>query len=143
MLDRLNSEKSTFPGGAVVAQSPVARSSGIPRSVMPEKRTYADRAAYMVEAVRKRRIKLRKMARDYKGGKCESCGYSKCQRALSFHHLDPNKKSFGVSDKGLTRSWERIRDEIDKCVLICANCHMEVHEGITQLPVRKAGRKTR
>ena len=126
----------------MVAQSPVERPSGILNGVMPEKRTYADRAAYMVNAVRKRRIKLRKMARDYKGGKCEVCGYNKCPRALSFHHLDPKKKSFGLSDKGMTRSWERVREEIEKCILICANCHMEIHEGITQLPVRKAGRKT-
>ncbi len=108
---------------------------------MSEKRTYTDRAAYMVQAVRKRRIKLRQMAREYKGGKCEICGYQKCDRALSFHHLNPKEKSFGVSAKGLTRSWEAIRNEIDKCILLCANCHMEIHEGITQLPVRKSGRK--
>ena len=110
---------------------------------MLEKRTYADRAAYMIQAVKKRRIKLRKMARDYKDGKCEICGYDKCQRALSFHHIDPKQKSFGVSEKGLTRSWKLIQKEIDKCLLLCANCHMEIHEGITQLPVRKSGRKTR
>ena len=108
---------------------------------MPKKRTYADRASYMVEAVRKRRIKLRQMARDYKGGKCEICGYKKCPRALSFHHLDPKKKSFGLADKGLTRSWDKIRNEIKKCILVYANCHMEIHEGVTQLPVRKSGRK--
>jgi HNH endonuclease. len=106
-----------------------------------EKRTYADRAAYMVQAVKKRRIRLRVMARDYKGGKCELCGYKKCPRALSFHHIDPKKKAFGISTKGLTRSWDKIREEIDKCVLLCANCHMEVHDGITQLPKRNLGRK--
>ena len=99
-----------------------------------EKRTYADRAVYMREAVKKRRRKLREMAREYKGGKCMICGYKKCQRALSFHHIDPSKKKFDLSSRGLTRSWERIQKEIDKCVLLCANCHMEVHEGITQLP---------
>jgi hypothetical protein len=108
---------------------------------MPKKRLYTNRAAYMVQAVSKRRVKLRQMARDYKGGKCEICGYDKCSRALSFHHLDPKEKEFGVSDKGLTRSWLKIQNEIDKCILICANCHMEVHEGVTQLPVRKPGRK--
>ncbi len=108
---------------------------------MPETRTYADRASYMREAVKKRRIKLRKMARDYKGGRCEICGYNKCDRALSFHHIDPKTKEFGLSDKGLTRSWEKTRKEIDKCILLCANCHMEFHDGITQLPVRKPGRK--
>jgi len=107
---------------------------GILNVYMPEKRTYADRAVYMREAVKKRRKKLRELARQYKGGKCQLCGYGKSQRALIFHHLDPKKKSFGISMQGLTRSWDKIREEIDKCILLCANCHMEVHDGITQLP---------
>ncbi|HVY35661.1 MAG TPA: hypothetical protein VG982_00040 [Candidatus Paceibacterota bacterium] len=98
-------------------------------------RTYADRAAYMREAVKKRRKKIREMAREYKGGKCTLCGYNKCPRALSFHHLDSKKKDFGVAARGFTRSWEKVRKEIDKCILLCANCHMEVHDGITQLPI--------
>jgi 5-methylcytosine-specific restriction endonuclease McrA len=106
---------------------------------MPRKetRTYADRAPYMREAVKKRRKKLRELARDYKGGKCQICGYDKCSRALSFHHLDPSKKDFTISARGLTRSWTKLQEEIDKCVLLCANCHMEVHDGITQLPIEK------
>ena len=99
-----------------------------------ETRTYSDRAVYMREAVKKRRKKLREMAREYAGGKCAICGYHKCARALSFHHLDPKKKDFGVAAKGLTRSWDKIRKEIDKCILICANCHMEVHEGLAKIP---------
>jgi hypothetical protein len=95
----------------------------------------------MVQAVKKRRIKLQKMATDHTGGKCEICGYEKCDRALSFHHIDPKQKSFGLSDKGLTKAWDTILQEIEKCILLCANCHMEVHDGITQLPVRKSGRK--
>lgn len=83
------------------------------------------------------------MAREYKGGKCMLCGYDKCSRALSFHHLDPSKKDFGLSERGLTRSWERIKKEIDKCILVCANCHMELHEGIAQLPTRNRGMKRR
>lgn len=74
------------------------------------------------------------MAREYKGGKCELCGYDRCQDALDFHHKDPKKKSFGISVRGLTRSWAAIKSEIEKCVLICANCHREIHAGITQLP---------
>jgi 5-methylcytosine-specific restriction endonuclease McrA len=84
--------------------------------------------------VSRRRKKLREMARDYKGGSCMICGYKNCQRSLSFHHLNPKEKDFDLSSRGLTRSWERIKKEIDKCVLLCANCHMEVHDGITQLP---------
>ncbi len=99
-----------------------------------DSRTYKDRAAYMVEAVTKRRKKIREMAREYKGGKCEICGYDKCQRALSFHHIDPKTKEFDLSSRGITRSWERVKREIEKCALVCANCHMELHDGLTQLP---------
>tara|TARA_Y100000310_G_C20509788_1_gene728238 strand:+ start:353 stop:670 length:318 start_codon:yes stop_codon:yes gene_type:complete len=99
-----------------------------------EKRTYADRREYMIKAVAKRRNKIREMAREYKGGKCIICGYKKCTRAMSFHHRNPKKKDFGISAHGLTRSWEKTKKELDKCVLLCMNCHMELHEGITQLP---------
>ena len=99
-----------------------------------DKRTYSDRAAYMVQAVSRRRRKLREMSRDYKGGKCVLCGYTKCLGALEFHHVDPSQKDFALSVKGLTRSWEKIQAELDKCVLVCANCHREVHAGISQLP---------
>jgi len=99
-----------------------------------ETRTYADRAVYMREAVKKRRRKLREMARASKGNKCAICGYNKCQRVLSFHHINPSKKEFDLSSRGLTRSWKKIEEEIKKCILLCANCHMEVHDGITQLP---------
>lgn len=102
---------------------------------MTDTRTYADRAEYNKAAVSKRRKKLREMARQYKGNKCAICGYNKCGRALSFHHKDPSKKNFGISMNGLTRAWSKIMVELDNCVLLCSNCHMEVHDGITQLPV--------
>lgn len=102
--------------------------------IKKDKRTYADRAEYLRKAVKERRKKLRNMARELKGNKCALCGYSKCKRVLSFHHIDPKKKDFSLSERGLTRSWEKIQKEIKKCVLLCANCHMEVHDGITQLP---------
>ena len=94
---------------------------------MPDTRTYQDRAEYIKRAVIKRRKKLRQMAVDYKGGKCVRCGYNRCKEALDFHHEDPNEKEFGISMKGITRSWAKIRAEVDKCILICANCHREEH----------------
>lgn len=108
-------------------------------SIKKDTRTYADRAVYMRQAVKNRRKKLREMARASKGNKCFVCGYDKCQRALSFHHIDPATKEFDLSTDGLTRSWKRIEKEIDKCVLVCANCHMEIHEGITVLPISENG----
>lgn len=70
-------------------------------------------------------FKLRCIA--YKGGKCSLCGYCKCPRSLVFHHTDPEKKDFSVSGSH-ARSWESIKTELDKCVLLCTNCHGEVHE---------------
>lgn len=108
-----------------------------------EKRTYRDRAEENKKAVAKRRKKIKAMTIEYKGGKCCICGYHKCSAALDFHHIDDNDKSFGLSLRGLTRSWARTKAEADKCVLVCANCHREVHEGMTQLPMETLVEKSR
>ena len=47
--------------------------------------------------------------------------------ALEFHHLDSSQKDFSISEKGYTRSWLKVREELDKCALVCANCHRELH----------------
>jgi hypothetical protein len=95
-----------------------------------EKRTYKDRREYLIKAVHARRKKVREMAVAYKGGKCEKCSYDHCIDALEFHHVDPDKKDFNISSKGYTRSWERVRAELDKCMILCANCHREIHAGM-------------
>lgn len=74
------------------------------------------------------------MVVEYKGGKCCICGYQKCIGALDLHHRNENEKEFGLSARGMTRSWEKIKEEADKCVLLCANCHREIHAGAAQLP---------
>ena len=83
------------------------------------------------------------MAVTYKGGCCQLCGYDRWVEALEFHHLDPAKKEFGISGNGYSRSWEKGTEETDKCVFLCANCHLEFHSGILQLPqvtvVEKSG----
>jgi len=99
---------------------------------MKDLRKYADRAPYLKAAVAKRRKAVRQKAIEYKGGKCQLCGYKKCFEALEFHHF-LNEKNFGISQKGYTRSWEKVKKELDRCVLLCANCHREVENGVTQL----------
>lgn len=99
-----------------------------------ETRTYRDRARYNIIAVTKRRRKLKEMAIQAKGGKCMFCGYCKCNGALDFHHLDETKKEFSLSTRGLTRSWVKIQLEINKCLLVCANCHREIHAGLIKIP---------
>ena len=74
----------------------------------------------------RRNLKIEAVA--YKGGKCDRCGYDKCPAALVFHHPDPTQKDFGIAEKGRSyRNLEVIKEELDKCILLCSNCHLEVH----------------
>ena len=75
--------------------------------------------------VDKRRLKMKILAIKYKGGECQNCGYNKCIAALEFHHRNPEEKSFGIGTP-LSKTWEAIRTELDKCDLLCSNCHREV-----------------
>ena len=77
------------------------------------------------EAVKRRRKKRKLDAVDYKGGQCEKCGYDKCIEALEFHHLDPTEKDFEVASS--SKPWAAVTKELDKCIMVCANCHRELH----------------
>lgn len=79
------------------------------------------------QAVTIKRRAIKNMLIAYKGGKCERCGYNKTSRALEFHHLNPEEKDFEIS-KVLTRNIQSLKDEVDKCILLCSNCHAEIHE---------------
>jgi hypothetical protein len=81
---------------------------------------------YVVE----NRKKIKAKAVNYKGGACCLCGYKQCTRALEFHHVSPNNKSFGIAAAGYTRSWERVKTELDKTILVCSNCHAEIEESL-------------
>ena len=76
---------------------------------------------------KKKRKDLKIKSIEYKGGCCENCGYNKCVDALEFHHLDSTQKDFGIAASGITRSWDKMKVELDKCILLCANCHRELH----------------
>lgn len=78
------------------------------------------------QAVFQRGRELKQKAIEYKGGKCNHCGYDKCPAALEFHHIDPTTKDFTLSHKHL-RSFESVKPELDKCLLLCSNCHKELH----------------
>lgn len=66
--------------------------------------------------------------------KCELCGYSRCRRSLHFHHVDPTQKLFSLNAAGMTTKFSKLLAEVAKCVLLCANCHGEVEDGIVSLP---------
>ena len=79
-------------------------------------------------SVDKRRKKNKELLVESKGGKCERCGYDKCIAALEFHHLDPSTKEFSLT--GNTYGLARQMKEAEKCILVCANCHREIHNGV-------------
>jgi len=104
---------------------------------MGDRRRYFDRRDYLIEAVQKRRKKVREMALAFLGGKSVRCGYERCIDALEIHHLESSEKDFGISAKGYTRSWTKIRAELRKCELLCANCHREAHAKLQHSAVRR------
>jgi hypothetical protein len=66
---------------------------------------------------------------DLKGGKCKKCGYKKSLSALGFHHKEPMIKLFNISGKNLyLKSMDELIKEAEKCDLLCANCHAELHD---------------
>lgn len=65
---------------------------------------------------------------EFKGGKCEKCGYDKNYSALSFHHRNPKEKCFEINARSfVSHSKEEIEKEVNKCDLLCMNCHLELH----------------
>jgi hypothetical protein len=69
------------------------------------------------------------------GGCCCVCGYSACREVFEFHHLDPSSKetSWGAMRSNI-KGWDTIVEEMKKCVMVCSNCHKEIHAGFTKLP---------
>lgn len=80
--------------------------------------------------VREKTREVKRRAVEYKGGKCCRCGYNRCLAALEFHHKDPTQKDPEIRFGSSRSSWEEIVKELDKCILLCSNCHREEHERI-------------
>lgn len=82
--------------------------------------------------IENRRRKKQKLVNEF-GGQCVVCGYKKYVGALDFHHVNPKEKTFALSVKGLSYSWESLLSEAKKCVVVCKNCHTEIEAGMTKL----------
>ena len=65
-----------------------------------------------------------------KGGGCVICGYNKCVRSLHFHHIDPKNKLFDLCSSMTVKPLLEIKKEVDKTILLCSNCHGEIHSGM-------------
>ena len=68
------------------------------------------------------------LIRKQRGGKCEKCGYDKYLGALDFHHINPEEKEMTIGDRNF--KLKECIEETKKCILICSNCHRELHAGL-------------
>ena len=75
---------------------------------------------------RNRKLNLIKVC----GNQCNLCGYNKVVGALEFHHINPEEKSYALASMGTCHQLETDLQEIQKCILVCANCHREIHENL-------------
>ena len=91
---------------------------------------------YNVQKQRGLQTKLKLL--NLKGGKCENCGYQKNHSALCFHHL--KDKKFKLDARNCSnKKWESLLDEANKCIVLCHNCHMELHYPQHELMVGPLG----
>ena len=93
------------------------------------RRWYAKNSKKMgADPIKLRRNKYKLALVKLIGGACQLCNYSKCIRNLAFHHL--YNKSFNISSREFQLSLPKILPEILKCILVCHNCHGEIHAGL-------------
>lgn len=75
------------------------------------------------------------------GGRCACCGYDRCNRALELHHLNPAEKEFTFA-ANTNRAWEYVVKELPKTIMVCANCHREIHDGLISNNILKSNFNT-
>lgn len=82
-------------------------------------------------------VRTKQILVEIAGGCCQSCGYDTCLAALEFHHKNPAEKEFQISGiKGGPRTYSlgKLIKEVQKCILVCANCHREIEAGLREVP---------
>ena len=83
----------------------------------------------LYETLQKSRNKRKEEMVYVMGDYCQICGYNKCIKALEFHHINPKEKDFNFN-KAESKSWTITCEELKKCILVCANCHREIHDNM-------------
>ena len=108
---------------------PICGTKFYPKTAMANQRTCC--YTCMPDGVQLTRGMFLAKIKEARGGKCIRCGYNKCLKALEFHHIDPNKKDFTISNDHF-----KLLDAVEeskKCILICSNCHKEFHDDLWSL----------
>lgn len=105
-----------------------------------------DRHSYCIPCMNRRTIDKQKAIKieavAYKGGKCMDCGYCKYPGAMDFHHRNPKEKDFKISGRPNLTLGPELKKELDKCDLLCANCHRERHANLGEEHKRPSPKST-
>ena len=91
-------------------------------------RYYKKNKTEIIAKAKENKKVIPKIIAELKVNGCAICGYNKCNSTLSFHHTDPKDKCFQISHGNIMRTDSKLVDELNKCILLCANCHMEIEE---------------
>jgi 5-methylcytosine-specific restriction endonuclease McrA len=75
---------------------------------------------------KQRKIYIKQILKELKINGCSICGYNNNHSVLEFHHVNPTDKSFPIAHGIRNHTNERVAEELNKCVLLCANCHKEI-----------------
>ena len=105
-------------------------------NALERNRKYAKRNPETLKASQKKyKEKKRQVVNEARSSGCVVCGYNKCNEALDFHHVDSSTKDKSISDLLCSGSIDALKEEISKCVVLCANCHREHHAGQLNLEI--------
>lgn len=85
-----------------------------------------NRSLICVKRSKKRQATLKKLI-DLKGNKCSICQTTFDSCVYDFHHIDPSTKDFTISEH-MDKSWDTLQNEVNKCILVCSNCHRMLHK---------------
>lgn len=108
---------------------PICNKAFLPKTAMANQRTCCYDC--MPDGIQLTRGMFLAKIKEAKGGKCIKCGYDRCLKALEFHHIDPSQKDFTISNDHF-----KLLDAVEeskKCILICSNCHKELHDNLWTL----------
>ncbi len=119
---------------AVAIVKACKRRSEYPEQIAAEKKKWASQNHEKLRRYgQKHRQKLKEKVIAYLGGCCVACGLEDDWPVFDAHHLDPSQKKFGIGAALGRRIWKEVTVELDKCVLLCANCHRKQRTGLIQL----------
>ena len=130
---RAKNRKDNNESGLKEKICPICGTHFIPKTTAANQRTCC--YSCMPDGVQLTRGMFLAKIKEARGGKCARCGYDKCIKALEFHHIDPSKKDFTISNDHF--KLQEAIDESKKCILICSNCHKELHDNLWSLKDNK------